>query len=102
MKDVRLIFEGEGILEKSEADGVFKRIIQAARLVSGPDMESDELIIDSAYYGAIYDVDSEDIVISQDGTIEFEALNAKYRIRKINETDDLNNLNPDDTPEEEE
>jgi hypothetical protein len=102
MKDVRLIFEGEGILEKSGADGVFKRVIEAARLISGPNMESDELIIDSGDHGAIYDVDSEDIVISQDGTIEFEALDAKYRIRKVDESDDLSNLNPDDAPEEEE
>jgi hypothetical protein len=101
MKDVRLVFEGDGIMEKSGADGVFKRVIEGARLVSGPDMESDELIIDSGDHGTIYEVDSEDVIISADGTIEFEAFDAKYLIRKINETDDLNNLNPDETAEEE-
>lgn len=101
MKDVRLIFEGEGIMEKSGVDGVFKRAIEGARLVSGPDMESDELIVDSGDHGTIYEVDSENVTISADGTIEFEALDAKYRIRKVDESDDLNKLNPDDTAEEE-
>jgi len=101
MKDVRLIFEGDGIMEKSGADGVFKRIIEGARHVSGPEMDSDELIVDSGDHGTVYEVDSEDIVISQEGTIEFEAFEAKYVIRKITEDDDLANLNPEPEDTEE-
>lgn len=95
MKDVRVIFEGEGVLEKTGTDGVFKRPIEGARIISGPEMETDELIIDSGDHGTIYDVDSEDIVISQDGTIEFKAFDSKYVIRKATEDDDLANLNPE-------
>lgn len=102
MKDVREIFKGQGILEKTSSAGVVKRLIEGATLVSSPNSLEDGLIVGAADYGYEYSVDSEDVTILADGTIEFEALDAKYQIRKVDESDDLNNLNPDDTAEEEE
>jgi hypothetical protein len=101
MKDVREIFKGEGILEKTSDAGVVKVLIGGAILESSANSLEDSLIVGIDERGYEYAVDSEDVIISADGTIEFEAFDAKYLIRKINENDDLNNLNPDDTAEEE-
>ena len=49
MKDVRLIFVGKGIMEKHSDEGVFKRVIEGARLESGPAMDSDELVRQANY-----------------------------------------------------
>ena len=102
MKDVREIFDGKAILEKTTAEGVVKKVIFGATLISSPNEVDDSLIVDIGDYGYGYLVDSEDVTILADGTIEFEALDAKYRIRKVDESDDLGNLNPNDAPEEEE
>jgi hypothetical protein len=102
MKDVREIFEGQGILEKTSDAGVVKILIVGATLESSSNSVEDSLIVGIDERGYEYAVDSEDVIISADGTIEFEALGANYRIREITETDDLDNLNPDGSGEEEE
>ena len=40
-------------------------------------------------------VDSEEVIISKEGEVTFEALGAKYLIRKITKDDNLANLNPE-------
>ena len=93
MKDVRQLFENkERILEKSDG---YKVLVSGARLVSSPNSVEDSLILDVNDYGYEYEVDSEDVKVSSDGTIEFESLGAKYIIRDIGEEDDLLNLNPE-------
>lgn len=102
MADIREIFKGEAILEKTTNEGVVKRLIEGATLIASPDSVRDGLLVGAGDYDYEYSVDSEDVTILADGTIEFEALGAKYRIRKVEESDDLSNLNPDETGEEEE
>lgn len=102
MKDVRELFEGQRILEKTEGSETFKRIVYGALLISSPEAEDDSLVLDMGSYGYEYSVDGEDVTISPDGTIEFEAFDAEYVIRAIGEDDDLSNLNPETETEEEE
>jgi hypothetical protein len=102
MKDVREIFKGEGILVKTSDAGVVKRLIVGATLESSPNSVEDSLLVGIDEYGYEYAVDSEDVIILADGTIEFEALGAKYQIRTVDEGDDLENLNPDIIGQEEE
>lgn len=93
MKDIRQLFENkERILEKNDG---YKVLVSGARLVSSPNSIEDLLILDVNDYGYEYEVDSEDVKVSSDNTIEFESLGAKYVIRDIREEDDLSNLNPD-------
>lgn len=102
IKDVRRIFEGQGILEKTSTEGVVKKLILGATLISSPNSVDDVLVVDIGDYGYEYLVDSEDVIISSGGTIEFESLDAKYQIRKVGDGDVLGNLNPDTNEEEEE
>jgi hypothetical protein len=95
MKDKRLIFKGEGILEKTSSEGVFKRYIFGATLTSSPDNPDDYITVDMSDYGYDFLVDSEDVTIDSDGIITFEAFDAQYVIRKVSEADDLRNLNPE-------
>jgi hypothetical protein len=95
LKDIRLIFEGEGILEKTSREGVFKRYIFGATLASSPDNPDDFITVDMSDYGYDFLVDSEDVTIEPDGSVSFEAFDAKYVIRKVSEADDLRNLNPE-------
>jgi|AntRauMFilla1563_2_1112583.scaffolds.fasta_scaffold83163_1 hypothetical protein len=101
MKDVRLVYEGVGILEKSTSEGTFKRLILGAVLVASSEDENDYITVDMGDYGYDYLVDSEDVTISPDGTIEFEAHDAKYVIRKVAEDDNLTSLNPEPEDSEE-
>jgi len=95
MKDIRPIFDGEGILEKTSREGVFKRYIFGATLTSLTGNPDDFITVDMGDYGYEYLVDSEDVTIESDGSVSFEAFDAKYVIRKVSEADDLRNLNPE-------
>lgn len=103
MKDVRYLVadDSEKILERIDESGVYKVLIIGATLVSSPNQIDDELVVGVGSHGQAYRVDSEDVTISSDGTIEFEALDAKYVIRDVTEDDDLSNLNPETEEEEE-
>jgi hypothetical protein len=95
MKDIRPIFDGEGILEKTSREEVFKRYIFGATLTSSTGNPDDFITVDMGDYGYEYLVDSEDVTIESDGSVSFEAFDAKYFIRKVSEGDDLRNLNPE-------
>ena len=95
MKDMRPIFDGEGILEKTSREGVFKRYIFGATLTSSTGNPDDFITVDMGDYGYEYLVDSEDVTIESDGSVSFEAFEAKYVIRKVSEAEDLRNLNPE-------
>lgn len=106
MIEVRMLFEDEvKILEKTQGSKVTKIPIDAATLESSTNRVADYLIVGKGDYGYAYKVDSEDITVSPDGTIEFEAIgipDARYVIRAIREDEDINNLNPETEKEEEE
>jgi hypothetical protein len=95
MKDIRPIFDGEGILEKTSREGVFKRYIFGVTLTSSTGNPDDFITVDMGDYGYEYLVDSEDVTIESDGSVSFEAFDAKYVIRKVSEADDLRHLNPE-------
>ena len=102
MKDVRELFEGERLLVKTTDGGEEKTVVYGALLISSPDTIEDALVFNRGGYGYEYAVDSEDVNILPDGTIEFEAFDSKYVVREINDTDDMSNLNPQTEDEEEE
>jgi len=103
-KETRELFRGqEKVLEKTSESGTEKKAVMAATLVFDRNKVMDELIVYplSASYGYEYAVDSEEVKVSPDGTIEFEAFDAKYVIRDLREGEDINNLNPETAEEEE-
>lgn len=106
MIDARILFEKEQrILEKTQGLSTTKTIIIGASLNSSNTRVNDALIVDKGAYGYEYSVDSENITVLPDGTIEFEDVDisgAKYVIRAPREDEDLANLNPETEQEGEE
>lgn len=106
MIERRMLFEdGLKILEKIEGSKITKMKVDGASLESSTNRVEDYLILGRGSYGYIYRVDSENITVLPDGTIEFEDVDipgAKYVIRAIREDEDLDNLNPETEQEGEE
>lgn len=99
MIERRMLFENElKILEKTEGSKITKIRVDGATLESSTNRVEDYLIVGRGGYGYIYRVDSENITVSPDGTIEFEDVDipsAKYVIRVPREDEDLASLNPE-------